>query len=82
MNIHDQPLVSVVIPCYNHVGFVQKSIKSVIDQLYVNIELIIIDDGSSDGSIEKILQSKGLKILVKQLLFIRKNPPIFLILRL
>lgn len=59
MNIHDQPLVSVVIPCYNHVGFVQKSIQSVIDQLYVNIELIIIDDGSSDGSIEKILQMKA-----------------------
>ena len=50
----NRPLVSVVIPCYNHEGFVQKSIQSVIDQTYENIELIIIDDGSSDNSVKKI----------------------------
>ena len=47
-------MVSVVIPCYNHENFVQDSIQSVIDQTYQNIELIIIDDGSRDGSVEKI----------------------------
>ena len=52
--MNDQPLVSVVIPCYNHELFVQDCIQSVIDQTYQNIELIIIDDGSSDGSIAKI----------------------------
>lgn len=49
-----QPLVSVVIPCYNHEKFVQDSIQSVIDQTYENIELIIIDDGSKDNSVIKI----------------------------
>lgn len=49
-----QPLVSIVIPCYNHENFVQDCIQSVIDQTYENIELIIIDDGSSDGSVAKI----------------------------
>lgn len=48
------PLVSVVISCYNHEKFVQQAIQSVIDQDYENIELIIIDDGSSDGSVTKI----------------------------
>ena len=48
------PLVSVVIPSYNHENFVQDSIQSVIDQTYKNIELIIIDDGSKDNSIVKI----------------------------
>lgn len=48
------PLVSVVIPCYNHEQFVQDCIQSVIDQTYKNIELIIIDDGSKDRSVEKI----------------------------
>jgi len=48
------PLVSVVIPCYNHEKFVQDSIQSVIDQTYENIELIIIDDGSKDNSVIKI----------------------------
>lgn len=49
-----QPLVSVVIPCYNHEEFVQDAIQSVIDQDYKNIELIIIDDGSQDNSVLKI----------------------------
>lgn len=52
MNVN--PLVSVVIPCYNHEQFVQDCIQSVIDQTYENIELIIIDDGSKDHSVEKI----------------------------
>jgi len=49
-----KPLISVVIPCYNHEKFIQDSIQSVIDQDYKNIELIIIDDGSKDNSVLKI----------------------------
>ena len=53
-------LVSVVIPSYNHKRYIGKAIQSVIDQKYRPIELIIIDDGSSDGSGELIwsLRSK------------------------
>lgn len=46
--------MSIVIPCYNHEQFVQDCIQSVIDQTYQNIELIIIDDGSKDHSVERI----------------------------
>ena len=49
-----EPLVSVVIPCYNHSLYVRECILSVVDQDYKNIELIIIDDGSSDTSIREI----------------------------
>lgn len=49
-----QSLVSVVIPCYNHEKYVCETIQSVIDQDYSNIELIIIDDGSSDDSVFRI----------------------------
>ncbi|MDH0032428.1 MULTISPECIES: glycosyltransferase [unclassified Acinetobacter] len=54
MQSKSQPLVSIVIPCYNHSQYVQDCIQSVINQTYKNIELIIIDDGSKDNSIEKI----------------------------
>lgn len=49
-----KPLVTIVIPCYNHAQFVEETIQSVIDQDYDNIELIIIDDGSKDNSVEVI----------------------------
>lgn len=54
MQKSEQTLVSIIIPCYNHERFVQDSIQSIIDQSYENIELIIIDDGSKDASVEKI----------------------------
>lgn len=51
---NELPIVTVAIPCFNHEKFVQDAIKSIIKQDYKNIELIVIDDGSRDGSVEKI----------------------------
>lgn len=48
------PLVTVMIPCYNHEKFIKESIQSVIDQTYSRLELIVIDDGSKDNSIQRI----------------------------
>jgi alpha-1,3-rhamnosyltransferase len=46
------PLVSIVVPCYNHEQFVTQCIDSIMAQTYRHFELIVIDDGSSDGSRE------------------------------
>ena len=55
-NLFANPLVTVVIPSYNHEHFIQDCINSIINQNYQNIELIIIDDGSTDQSVKKIEQ--------------------------
>jgi len=49
-----QPLISVVIPAYNHEKFVGAAIESVLDQSYQNFEIIVIDDGSTDRTAEVI----------------------------
>lgn len=54
MEEKDMPLVSVVVPCYNHEKYVTETIESIVNQTYKNIELIVIDDGSNDSSVEVI----------------------------
>ena len=48
------PTVSVVIPAYNHAAFIGKAIESVLEQSFADLEIVITDDGSSDGTVDAI----------------------------
>jgi alpha-1,3-rhamnosyltransferase len=50
----NMPLVTVIIACYNHAAYIEQSIASVLAQTYGNIELLVIDDGSTDDSVAVI----------------------------
>lgn len=52
--MYNYPLVSVIIPCYNVEQYVSRSIESIINQTYNNLEIWIINDGSTDKTIDVI----------------------------
>ena len=59
------PLVSIITPNFNGEAFLEKTIQSVINQTYQNIEYIVIDGGSTDGLHMQLL--KDIKILINYL---------------
>ena len=59
--MQNQPLVSVIIPCFNREDYIRETVDSVLNQTYSNIELVVVDDGSADSSFS-ILESYGDRI--------------------
>jgi hypothetical protein len=64
-----QPKVSVVVPCYNHAPFVRQRLDSIFQQTFQDFEVIILDDGSSDGTrdiIEGYRSHANVRILLNE----------------
>lgn len=51
MNL-DRPIVSVIVPIYNAEQYIDKCLNSLVSQIYKELEIILVDDGSSDGGAE------------------------------
>ena len=68
-DIHSE-LVSVIMPTYNRENTIERAIKSILNQTYKNLELIIVDDGSKDQTIQKIEKIKDGRI---KLIKLEKN---------
>ena len=61
MALSDTPLVSVVIPTFNRASFVRQAIESVLQQRFQDYELIVVDDGSTDGT-RAVVESLGPRV--------------------
>lgn len=59
-----RPLVSVVMPVYNKEKYVSRAIQSVLDQTHPELELLIVDDASSDGSMGRVTEFDDLRIRI------------------
>lgn len=57
------PMISVIIPNYNYSKYISKAVDSVLSQTYPNVEVIVVDDGSRDDSLD-ILKTYGNEIKV------------------
>ncbi len=64
------PLISVIIPTYNRLGMLKKAVQSVINQKYPTIEIIVINDCSSDGTFEYL---ESLKQQISNLVIIHNT---------
>lgn len=70
-----KPRISVIIPSYNHEMFVGEALKSVLNQEIETIEIIVVDDGSSDGTVNAIKDIKDDRIHLIELKENRSQHP-------
>jgi glycosyltransferase involved in cell wall biosynthesis len=66
-DVTELPLITVVVPCYNHGKYLREAVESLTNQTYKNLEIIIVNDGSSDNT---QLVANSLMIQDKRIKFI------------
>jgi glycosyltransferase involved in cell wall biosynthesis len=64
-------LVSIIIPCFNEKKYIGEIVKKVLNQNNINKEIIIVDDGSTDGTTE--ILKNNIETKVKKIIYLEKN---------
>ena len=58
------PLVSIVIPAYNAEAYIERTIRSALEQTYPNIEVVVVNDGSKDRTAAVVESIRDPRILL------------------
>ena len=66
MSLERMPLISIITPCLNRAQFIEKAIRSVLNQNYSNIEHIIVDGGSTDGTLDILKKYPHLRVIIEE----------------
>ncbi|MBW2688666.1 MAG: glycosyltransferase family 2 protein [Deltaproteobacteria bacterium] len=66
METSSQAMVSVIMPTYNGERYVRQAVESVLQQTYQSVELIVVDDGSSDSTVEKLAPFPKIKLIQQE----------------
>jgi glycosyltransferase involved in cell wall biosynthesis len=69
----NEPKISVIVANFNHKPYIEQAVKSIINQTYKNLEIIIVDDCSNDGSREVINELVKLDNRILEPIFLPKN---------
>lgn len=69
----DEPKISVIVANYNHAQFIEQAVKSILNQTYKNVEIIIVDDCSIDNSRDVITKLEKLDDRIVEPLFLPSN---------
>ena len=59
---HNEGLISIIVPVYNVKDYLDECVRSIMNQTYHKLEIILVDDGSNDGS-EAMYQQRGFSVL-------------------
>ena len=71
--VDDAPLVSIIVPTHNRAGLLPRALASALGQTYAPIEVVVVDDGSTDGTADVV---EGLKARHPNLRYLRHDHPL------